>query len=116
SGRPASGAFPAGTRSLVTNGIPVGAPGSPLTVTHARLSQPAPPPWPGGVSAITPPGGRQRPVRRRSLVIAGIAAALVVAGGGVTAGIVSAGGSKHPAAQSALKAQTQVTASPSASS
>jgi hypothetical protein len=39
-----------------------------------------------------------------------------VVGGGVTAGVVSAGGSKHPAAQSALKAQTQATASSSSSS
>jgi hypothetical protein len=39
-----------------------------------------------------------------------------VAAGGVTATIVSAGGSKHPAAQSALKARTQATASSSSSS
>ena len=103
---------------------PAAGAGDPLTVTHARLSQPVPPPWPGGGPAVTPPGGAvvtrpgrgRDPGRRRALVIAGIAAAVVVAGGGVTAGVVSAGGSKHPAAQSALKAQTQVTASPSASS
>jgi serine/threonine protein kinase len=146
SGGPASGAFPAGTGGMMADGGPAGGPGDPLTITHARraqppasqpqlappslgqpslgqpslgqpgLGQPVPPPWPGGGPAVPPSGGRRSQGRRRSLVIAGIAAALVVAGGGVTAGIVSAGGSKHPAAQSALKAQTQVTASPSSPS
>jgi len=91
-------------------------PGDPLTVTRARLSQPAPPPWPGSVPPVTPPEGGRGQGRRRTLVIAGIAAALVVAAGGVTAGIVSGGGSKHPAAQSALKAEPQATASSSSSS
>jgi hypothetical protein len=68
------------------------------------------------VPVVTPSDGRRGQGRRRSLVIAGIAATLVVVGGGVTAGVVSAGGSKHPAAQSALKAQTQATASSSSSS
>jgi hypothetical protein len=73
------------------------------------------PPW--DVSGVMP-GDSRRPLgrrlfgRRQPLVIAGIAAALVVVAGGVTAGVVSGGG-KHPAAQDALKAQTQVTASPS---
>jgi hypothetical protein len=52
------------------------------------------------------------PGRRRPLVIAGLAAAVVVLAGGVTAGVVSAGG-QHPAGPGTLKAQTQVTASPS---
>jgi hypothetical protein len=115
SGGPVSGAFPAGTGDIMANGVPAGAPGDPLTITHARLSQPAPPPWPGGVPAVMPPAGRRTLGGRRPLVIAGIAAALVLAAGGVTAGVVSAGGSKHPAAQSALKAQTQATATPSSS-
>jgi hypothetical protein len=113
---------------MMADGAPAGAPGDPLTITHAWLSQPqlsqpqlsqpplgqpVPPPWPGAVPAVLPSGGRRGPGRRRSLVIAGIAAALVIVGGGVTAGVVSAGSSKHPAAQNALKAQTQATASPS---
>jgi serine/threonine protein kinase len=110
---PVSGAFPAGTGGFAANGVPADAPGDPLTVTHARLSQPAPPPWPAGVPPVTPSGSRRGHGRRRSLVIAGIAAGLVVVAGGVTAGVVSAGGSKHPAAQSALRVQTQATASPS---
>jgi serine/threonine protein kinase len=128
SGGPASGAFAAETGGMMADGAPAGAPGDPLTITHAWLSQPqlsqpqlsqpplgqpVPPPWPGAVPAVLPSGGRRGPGRRRSLVIAGIAAALVIVGGGVTAGVVSAGSSKHPAAQNALKAQTQATASPS---
>jgi serine/threonine protein kinase len=69
-------------------------------------------PSPGDLSGVRPGGGLRLPGRRRPLVIAGLAAAVVVLAGGVTAGVVSAGG-KHPAAQGALKAQTQVTASPS---
>jgi serine/threonine protein kinase len=95
---------------------PAGAPGDPLTITHARLSQPVPPPWPGAVSAVTPPAGRRAVGGRRPLVVAGVAAALVVAAGGVTAGVVGTNGSKHPAAQNALRAQTQATASPSSTS
>jgi hypothetical protein len=130
SGGSASGAFAAETGGMMADGTPAGAPGDPLTITHARLNQtplnqtplnppplnqPVPPPWPGGGPAVPPSGGRRVQGRRRSLVIAGIAAALVVAGGGVTAGVVGAGGSRHPTAQSALRAQTQATATPSSS-
>jgi len=109
-----SASFPAVS---ALGGASAGVPGDSLTVTHARLSPPAPPPpWPASVPVVTPSDGRRGQGRRRSLVIAGIAAALVVVGGGVTAGVVSAGGSKHPAAQGALKAQTQATASSSSSS
>jgi hypothetical protein len=125
------GAGAAGTGSFMASGVRPGGPGDPLTLTNAHLSRPAvpsppgplvpyptgsgappspgfaAPPSPGDLSDVRPHGGR------RPLVIAGIAAALVVVAAGVTAGVVSAGGSQHPAAQGALKAQTQVTASPS---
>jgi serine/threonine protein kinase len=115
----------AGTGGIMASGARPGAPGDPLTLTSAHLSRPATPPSAGSAAPLPPgdvsgvmPGGGGRPLgrrplgRRQPLVIAGIAAALVVVAGGVTAGVVSGGG-KHPAAQDALKAQTQVTASPS---
>jgi serine/threonine protein kinase len=108
-------AGPPGTGGFMANGAQSGVPGDPFTVTNARLSRPVPPaPPPAGVPPAMPSGGRPPRGRRRPLVIAGIAAALVLVTGGVTAGIVSSG-SKHPAAQSELKAQTQATASPSLS-
>jgi serine/threonine protein kinase len=125
------GAGPAGTGGFMASGVRPSGPGDPLTLTNAHLNRPAAPspsgsaappgplaPYPPGPAAPYPPGpaGPYPPGpagRRRPLVIAGIAAALVVVAGGVTAGVVSAGGSQHPAAQGALKAQTQVTASPS---
>jgi hypothetical protein len=107
----------AGTGGIMAPGVRPGAPGDPLTLTSAHLSRPATPYPPEDVSGVMPGGGRRplgrRPLgRRQPLVIAGIAAALAVVAGGVTAGVVSGGG-KHPAAQDALKAQAQVTASPS---
>jgi serine/threonine protein kinase len=114
---PPSAPYPAATEGVVPSGAWASPLGDHHTVTSARPSQPpVPPPWPGNAPAAMPPGGLPPSGRRRSLVIAGIAAALVVVAGGVTAGVVSTSGSKHPAAQSALKAQTQATASPSASS
>jgi serine/threonine protein kinase len=51
-----SASFPA----VPALGAPAGGPGNPLTVTHARLSQPAPPPpWPGSVPVVTPSDGRR---------------------------------------------------------
>jgi hypothetical protein len=125
-----------GTGGIMASGVRPGAAGDPLTLTSAHLSQPVTPspsgpamPYPQGLVAAYPPGpaapyppgnlsdarpgaGGRRLGRRRPLVIAGLAAALVVVAGGITAGVISTGG-KHPAAQGALKAQTQVTASPS---
>jgi hypothetical protein len=130
------GAGAAGTGGFMAPGARIGAPGDPLTLTSAHLGQPAALPAPGSMapsfpgplspygpgpaapppprdgSGVMPGGGRRPPGRRRPLVIAGLAAALVVAAGGITAGVVSTGG-KHSAALGALKAQAQVTASPS---
>ncbi len=92
---------------------PFPGPGAPYPPGPAAAYAPGPvaPLPPGNLSGVRPgTGGRLG--RRRLLIITGLAAALVVVAGGITAGVISTGG-KHPAAQGALKAQTQVTASPS---